>query len=123
MAILFRQYGTVIELTLDWPEVRNALGPDDGRELREALEAATAAQDVAAIVLSANGKAFCAGGNLPVIAKMAYENEQATVMSSTVPSRRSCARSGKARSRSFPLPMAQHPDSAAIWRWPDTSPS
>jgi enoyl-CoA hydratase/carnithine racemase len=67
MGILYRQHGAVAEITLDWPEIRNALGPAEGRELRLALEAANADEDVGAILLSANGKAFCAGGNLPEI--------------------------------------------------------
>lgn len=67
MGILYRQHGAVAEITLDWPEIRNALGPAEGRELRLALETANADEDVGAILLSANGKAFCAGGNLPEI--------------------------------------------------------
>ncbi|MCK9544084.1 MAG: enoyl-CoA hydratase/isomerase family protein [Novosphingobium sp.] len=65
------QGGTVAEITLDWPDVRNALGPVEGRELRLALEQALADESVGAIVLSANGKAFCAGGNLPAILELA----------------------------------------------------
>lgn len=70
MGILYRQHGAVAEITLDWPEIRNALGPAEGRELRLALEAANADADVGAILLSANGKAFCAGGNLPEIVEL-----------------------------------------------------
>lgn len=67
----------VAEITLDWPEVRNALGPDEGRELRLALEAANADPSVGAIVISANGKAFCAGGNLPAILELAKGGPEA----------------------------------------------
>lgn len=71
MGVLRQRHGAVAELTLDWPEVRNALGAPEGRELRLALEETLADTDVGAIVLTANGKAFCAGGNLPAIVELA----------------------------------------------------
>ncbi|MBV7495080.1 enoyl-CoA hydratase/isomerase family protein [Pseudomonas sp. PDM24] len=77
MPIQTQRHGDVVEITLDWPEVRNALGPSEGRELRLALEAANADDSVAAVVLSANGKAFCAGGNLPEIVRLAEQGASA----------------------------------------------
>jgi enoyl-CoA hydratase/carnithine racemase len=71
MALIERKHGAVVEITLDWPEVRNAVGPGEGRELRLALERATADETVGAVVLSANGKAFCSGGKLPEIVELA----------------------------------------------------
>ncbi|MBW7862450.1 MAG: enoyl-CoA hydratase/isomerase family protein [Rhodocyclaceae bacterium] len=60
-------HGPVAEVTLDWQEVRNAIGPNEARELRQALEQAVRAPEVGALVLSGAGKAFCAGGNLPAL--------------------------------------------------------
>ena len=60
--------GAVTELRLDWPEVRNAFGAEEGRELREAIEAA--ANTANAIVISAEGACFCAGGNLKMLVDM-----------------------------------------------------
>ncbi|VXD04307.1 Enoyl-CoA hydratase [Pseudomonas sp. 9AZ] len=77
MPVQTQRHGDVVEITLDWPEVRNALGPTEGRELRLALEAANADESIAAIVLSANGKAFCAGGNLPEIVRLAQQGADA----------------------------------------------
>lgn len=77
MAIETQRHDAVAELTLDWPEVRNALGPDEGRELRLALEKTLADGDVGAVVISANGKAFCAGGNLPAILDLAKSGKEA----------------------------------------------
>ncbi|MET0251693.1 MAG: enoyl-CoA hydratase/isomerase family protein [Novosphingobium sp.] len=77
MGVLKQRHGAVAELTLDWPEVRNALGVPEGRELRLALDEALADPGVGAIVLSANGKAFCAGGNLPAIVELAKGGPQA----------------------------------------------
>jgi enoyl-CoA hydratase/carnithine racemase len=71
MGVLTRRTDQVVEITLDWPEIRNALGPVEAAALRVALEAANADEGIGAIVLSANGKAFCAGGNLPEIVRLA----------------------------------------------------
>jgi len=62
-----QNHGAVREISLNWPEIRNALGPSQARELRLAIEAANADEDVRAIVITAKGKAFCSGGNLPEI--------------------------------------------------------
>jgi enoyl-CoA hydratase/carnithine racemase len=77
MPLLIQRDGAVTELALDWPEVRNALGPLEGRELRLALEAAVADESLAAIVISARGKAFCAGGNLREIVRLAQQGADA----------------------------------------------
>lgn len=77
MGIQSRRHGAVAEITLDWPDVRNALGPEEGRELRLSIEDVLADADVGAIVISANGKAFCAGGNLPAILKLAEDGKEA----------------------------------------------
>lgn len=69
--------GNVTEITLDWPERRNALGPSEALELRLAINAASADTEVGAVVLSATGNAFCAGGNLPEILRLADAGEEA----------------------------------------------
>lgn len=77
MGALIARHGDVVEVTLDWDEVRNALGPLEGRELRVALERAADAPGIGAVVLSANGRAFCAGGDLPRIIELAAAGKQA----------------------------------------------
>jgi enoyl-CoA hydratase/carnithine racemase len=77
MGVIQRRHGDVAEITLDWPKVRNALGPNEGRQLRLALEKTNSDVSVGAIVISATGKAFCAGGNLPAILDLAADGEQA----------------------------------------------
>lgn len=77
MGIITRKHEEVIEIVLDWPDIRNALGPREGRELRLALEAATTDADTGCVVLSAHGKAFCAGGNLPEIVRLAEAGAEA----------------------------------------------
>jgi enoyl-CoA hydratase/carnithine racemase len=77
LGIIVQRHGAVAEITLDWPEFRNALGPNEGRALRLAIEAADADPAIGAIILSASGKAFCAGGNLPEIVKLAARGADA----------------------------------------------
>lgn len=76
MGVVRETYGGIVELSLDWPDVRNAMGPAEAHELTEALQRA-AADAPGALVLSARGPAFCAGGNLPEILKMAEQGEAA----------------------------------------------
>jgi enoyl-CoA hydratase/carnithine racemase len=54
--------GFVATVTLRWPEQRNALGPDEAREVTAALGSAVE-QGAQVVVLTGEG-AFCAGGNL-----------------------------------------------------------
>jgi methylglutaconyl-CoA hydratase len=56
--------GAVARIWLNRPELRNAFDDVVIRELGEAFAAAVAAPTVRAIVLGANGPAFCAGANL-----------------------------------------------------------
>lgn len=55
--------GGVETITLYNPERRNAIGPQMTNELLWALEDARGADEVRAIVLTGEGKAFCAGGD------------------------------------------------------------
>jgi enoyl-CoA hydratase/carnithine racemase len=59
--------GGVETITLAYPERRNAIGPRMSSELLWALEDARAADDVRAIVLTGEGKAFCSGGDFAEI--------------------------------------------------------
>lgn len=56
----------VATLTLNRPEVLNALTRDMFRELEAALDRALSDESVRAIVLAAEGKAFCAGFDMKV---------------------------------------------------------
>jgi enoyl-CoA hydratase/carnithine racemase len=55
--------GAVRTITLFYPERRNAIGPQMVNELLWALYDAHADEDVRVIVLTGEGKAFCAGGD------------------------------------------------------------
>jgi enoyl-CoA hydratase/carnithine racemase len=54
-------------ITLSYPQRRNAIGPRMMNELLWALEDARAAEDVRSIVLTGEGKGFCAGGDFAEI--------------------------------------------------------
>src|SRR5215831_7569883 len=61
--------GRVLHLTLNRPEKRNALNSDLCRELVETIDKASRDRSIAALLLTANGKSFCAGMDLAEIAE------------------------------------------------------
>jgi len=69
--------GNVETITLSNPEKRNAIGPRMTNELLWALEDARAADDVRSIVLTGEGKAFCAGGDFSEMTSGAAESKLA----------------------------------------------
>lgn len=56
--------GPVAHVVLDRPEVRNAFDGAMVRELRDAVAAASARDDIRVIVLAGRGSVFCAGADL-----------------------------------------------------------
>jgi methylglutaconyl-CoA hydratase len=64
-------------ITLNRPEIRNAFNDVLIGEIREAFEAVSRRTDVRCVVLAASGSAFCAGGDLNWMRRMAdYTREQ-----------------------------------------------
>jgi enoyl-CoA hydratase/carnithine racemase len=71
--ILYRVDNGVAHVVLNRPDKLNALGMGPGSnrvELAEALEQADADPDVGAILVSAAGRAFCAGGDMTGVARI-----------------------------------------------------
>jgi enoyl-CoA hydratase len=62
--VLFERDGRVARLTLNRPEVLNAINDELPEQLRAAVERANADPEVHVIVLSGAGKAFCSGYDL-----------------------------------------------------------
>ena len=62
--LAFAQNGAVATLTLNRPDVRNAFNETMIAELDAVFCALDARDDIRAVVLAANGKAFCAGADL-----------------------------------------------------------
>ena len=71
--------GRILRLTLNRPDKRNALDAALCRALVDALEGAEYEAAVGAIVLAANGKAFCAGMDLGEIGRVDDTSEIDTV--------------------------------------------
>jgi methylglutaconyl-CoA hydratase len=68
--VMVRQEGAVRILTLNRPEVRNALSPVLRQELSEALIAAEDDAAVRAVVITGAGDAFCSGLDLSELASL-----------------------------------------------------
>jgi len=73
-------------ITLSYPERRNAIGPRMSNELLWALEDARESADVRVVVLTGEGKAFCAGGDFAEMtagaaeSKLAYKGDYADLL-------------------------------------------
>ena len=73
------QSGFVATVTLNRPEVRNAFNDEVIAELTEAFAGLGARDDVRAIVLAAQGPAFCAGADLNWMRRMADYTRQENI--------------------------------------------
>lgn len=63
-AVLARKAGHVLTVSLNRPDRRNAINSDIHDGLREVIALAAKDDDIRAIVLRGEGKAFCAGGDV-----------------------------------------------------------
>ncbi|MBS0508262.1 MAG: enoyl-CoA hydratase/isomerase family protein [Proteobacteria bacterium] len=71
------QTGAVARITLTQPEIRNAFSDEVIAEITAAFQDVGARPDVRAVVLAAEGPAFCAGANLNWMRRMAdYTREE-----------------------------------------------
>ncbi len=70
-ALTLTQHGAVLTITLSRPDVRNAFNEEVIAELTLAFQTAAAGADVRAVVLAAEGPAFCAGADLNWMRRMA----------------------------------------------------
>lgn len=62
--ILCSQENEIATLTLNRPEVRNAVSPEMHQELRQALQRYDADQSIRVIVITGSGQTFSAGGDI-----------------------------------------------------------
>jgi 2-(1,2-epoxy-1,2-dihydrophenyl)acetyl-CoA isomerase len=72
-AILTRQHGPILEIILNRPEAYNALNLDMMVRLSDTLASAANDDTVRGIMITGQGKAFCAGGDLKWISQQAAE--------------------------------------------------
>ncbi|HTI74140.1 MAG TPA: enoyl-CoA hydratase/isomerase family protein, partial [Mycobacterium sp.] len=73
MNILTRDDGAVRTITLNRPELRNAIDIPLRVELAQAISAADADGSVRAIVLTGAGSAFCSGGDIATMRRMSQD--------------------------------------------------
>jgi enoyl-CoA hydratase/carnithine racemase len=66
----------IAEVQLAWPERRNAIGPNDADEIREAFEKGER-QGAQVFVLSSQGTTFCAGGDLQQVLNLVKRGDEA----------------------------------------------
>lgn len=62
--IILEQKGAIAEITINRPKVYNALNRETKLELANLFEKISLNKDIRAIILTANGKAFCSGQDL-----------------------------------------------------------
>ena len=72
--VLYERDGRIARITLNRPDVLNAIDDDVPRELAAAVERADADEAVHVIVLAGAGRAFCAGYDLLHYAQSAGAN-------------------------------------------------
>jgi 2-(1,2-epoxy-1,2-dihydrophenyl)acetyl-CoA isomerase len=72
--ILTRRHGTIQEITLNRPDAYNALNLDMMKMLAESLSLAASDDSIQGVLITGQGKAFCAGGDLKWISQ---QNEDA----------------------------------------------
>lgn len=71
--VLTQQYGNILEITLNRPDVYNALSLDMMKMLAETLSSAAADKSIKGVLLTGKGKAFCSGGDLKWISQQTEE--------------------------------------------------
>jgi methylglutaconyl-CoA hydratase len=82
-AIDITMYERVATVTLNRPDIRNAFNSATIAELALAFDELGRDEDVRAIVLAANGAAFCAGGDLNWMKEMAHYSDSENLADAT----------------------------------------
>jgi enoyl-CoA hydratase/carnithine racemase len=102
-----REDGIVI-VRMNWPEKRNALGPDDTREVGDAIESAAATARLGVVLTGAG--AFCAGGDLEQFAALSATVTQSELRNRIYDNVHSVLRA----IRTSPVPVVAAVDGPAI---------
>lgn len=71
--VLTQQHGNILEITLNRPEVYNALNLEMMKMLGETLSYAATNDAIKGVVLTGKGKAFCSGGDLRSIGQQSED--------------------------------------------------
>lgn len=77
MSLLIEHDGPLLRITLNRPDVRNAIDEDVIRALTSAAASAAEDRSIRALVLAGKGKAFCSGADIGWMAKaIAYSRQE-----------------------------------------------
>jgi 2-(1,2-epoxy-1,2-dihydrophenyl)acetyl-CoA isomerase len=71
--VLIKQHGNILEITLNRPDVYNALNMDMMKMLGETLSYAATNDVIKGVIITGNGKAFCSGGDLKSISQQSED--------------------------------------------------
>lgn len=77
--ILFKTENNIATVTINRPDVRNAMDESTIAELEEAFDKVAADSSIRALVLRGKGKAFCAGGDLNWMRRAADYNREENI--------------------------------------------
>ncbi|RZI93840.1 MAG: enoyl-CoA hydratase/isomerase family protein [Microbacterium sp.] len=83
-SILYRREGGIARLTFNRPASLNAMGFEMGQRWRDLAHEVTADPTVGAIILDANGPAFCAGGDVVEMATSGAAGADVTAAAHTI---------------------------------------
>ncbi len=98
----------IVVVSMNWPEKRNALGPDDTREVGDAIERAGTSA-ITGVILTGVG-AFCAGGDLEQFAALSAKSSAHEVRSRIYENVHSVLRA----IRGCPVPVVAAVDGPAV---------
>ena len=90
--LLIERQATVLVLTLNRPERRNALGPDDLRTLRLTLQRTAQDPGIRAVLLTGAGGAFSAGGDVSAMAESLEKGDLPEMFHDLVGEQERCVR-------------------------------
>lgn len=75
-SVLFEKKGKIAWITLNRPQSLNSMNDLLVDELHQALDCAACNDNIKVVVLTGNGKAFCAGGDLPYLETLKSVSEK-----------------------------------------------
>ena len=78
-SIILQNKGGVSHIILNQPDKHNALSPTMIEELSDAFENLSKDQNTRVLILSANGKSFCAGGDLDWMKKQIFSDRSTRI--------------------------------------------
>ena len=78
-SIILQNKGGVSHIILNQPDKHNALSPTMIEELSDAFENLSKDENTRVLILSANGKSFCAGGDLDWMKKQIFSDRSTRI--------------------------------------------